>query len=530
VSESSPADSTSPDPQADQVCLRFVLSASATTDLLASHLGNTFEVAPQSSQKELLSLHDTYVWTLWFEGLALIKSRTSLDLFQRDGEWLTGPSLATIPLKGRCPRFIRNFPPSSLKDQLDDHIDCRALREVASSRWLSHEWNLLNKSAKTVVRLRILQELEKDVPSTFVEILPLRGYDEEATEVSGLLATVAEPATTGPLGTTLRDAAVTPVPYVLKPELNFAPDLGTRAAVCQAALQTLTIARSTETGMINDWDSEFLHDYRVSLRRIRSALSSIKGIFPEEKLSAWKETLGKISRHTNQLRDLDVYLLSEDEMTGLLPAELRSDLAAFFADLARERKSEFRKLRSYLQSSTYASLMKSLEEAFAHPELLPETAHSESPIVEEAAKRIAKRFRKLCRLADVLDKDSPDEDIHTIRIAGKKLRYLLEFFGGLFPEEEIGVLASQLSKLQSRLGQFNDTSVQQKYLLNYTTSKAHGLNPKLAVSLGGLIGALYQEHGTLKREIRQAIKKFCSEASVDVVKDFLEKKEETPQA
>ncbi len=530
MSQPSPSetDEASPKSESVQDQLRFLLSPSTTLDLLASHLADSFKVAQQPTKNESLVLCDTHVWTLWFEGYVLVKSRTSLDLFERDGEWPTGRSVATIPLKGRCPRFIRSFPHSSLKDRLDDLIGYRALCEPASSRWISHEWDLLNESSKTVVRLRLLQQMDKETSPIFVEILPLRGYDKEATAAAEMLLTVSEAGSSGPLGVTLRDAGLTPVEHVLKPDLKFSPTLETRAAVCQAALQTLIVARSTETGMIHDWDSEFLHDYRVSLRRIRSVLSSIKGIFPEENLGAWKEKLGKISRHTNQLRDLDVYLLSQDEMTILLPEELRPQLASFFTDLARERKAEFRKLRTYLQSPGYLDLIKSLEEAFAHPELLPETEHSESPIFQEAAKRITNRFRRLCRLAAVLSKDSPDEDIHSIRIAGKKLRYLLEFFGDLFPEQEIDVLGSLLSKLQSRLGQFNDTSVQQKYLLSYATSKAHSLNPRLAMSLGGLIGALYQEHGLLKREVRQSIKKFCSEASVDVVRDLIKEEEAQP--
>ena len=43
------------------------------------------------------------------------------------------------------------------------------------------------------------------------------------------------------------------------------------------SLQTLRI---NEDGVRKDLDSEFLHDFRVAVRRTRSALSQIKGVFP----------------------------------------------------------------------------------------------------------------------------------------------------------------------------------------------------------------------------------------------------------
>lgn len=505
---------------------RFRLGPDSSLDLLAVHLSASFDLIRHPARKETFTIYDTYVWSLWFSDLALVKSDSTLRLHIREDGWLKSPALASIPLKGKCPRFVRNFPPSSLHDQLDDHLGYRALREVGEQRGHISEWDLRNKSAKTVVRLLIRQMGHEDTLATFVEILPLRGYDEEAREASLRLAEIStENFVSGPLDLVLKTQDLEPIPYILKPELKIQPEQDTRSVVCEAALKTLAVARTNEAGILQDWDSEFLHDYRVCLRRIRSVLSAIKGIFPEDKLNAWKETLGKISRHTNQLRDLDVYLLSQDEMTILLPEELRPGLTAFFADLSRERKAEFRRLRTFLLSSGYQELITALEAAFAHPEALEESPHSASPIIGEAAKRIRKRFKRLTKLAEALEKDAPDQDIHSIRIEGKKLRYLLEFFGSLFPEDAINPLASLLSKLQSRLGQFNDTSVQQAYLLKYAKAKGHALEPRLALSLGGLIAALYAEHSILKKEVRQALKKFCIEANADAVSDFISDQE-----
>ena len=56
--------------------------------------------------------------------------------------------------------------------------------------------------------------------------------------------------------------------------------------------------------------------------------------------------------------------------------------------------------------------------------------------------------------------------MHALRIDCKKLRYLIEFFASLFPPTKIRQLINQLKRLQDNLGDFNDLSVQQEYLLS----------------------------------------------------------------
>jgi len=70
----------------------------------------------------------------------------------------------------------------------------------------------------------------------------------------------------------------------------------------------MAIARQNEDGIKADYDTEFLHDYRVSLRKVRSVLSLFKG----ENI-ALKQAFSDIMKGTNQLRDLDVYLLDKQE-------------------------------------------------------------------------------------------------------------------------------------------------------------------------------------------------------------------------
>ncbi|HWL54599.1 MAG TPA: CHAD domain-containing protein [Chthoniobacteraceae bacterium] len=511
----SPVPDAATEPSTGVLKKHFVLKGETSLDGLADHLSASFNTVCRFIKRETLALYDTHVWTLWHEGLLLVQSRSRLTLQKRAGDWPDGEAVASLPLKGTCPHLARDFPPSELQRVLCKRLGYRALHKVGKLYTHHIEWDLRDSSQKVVVRLRISESPQPKVNLLFVEVVPLTGYDREAHAAGELLAAVSEPEAAGPLQGAFSSEEPDPVPYMLKPEFEFSPTAETRAVLCEVALKTLGIARFNERGTVQDWDTEFLHDLRISLRRIRSVLGSIKEVFPERELQEWKEVLGTISRHTNQVRDLDVYLLSRHEMTELLPAELQDGLDRFFDDLSHQRKTAFRKLRAYLKSAKYREKMQYLEQAFSNPGKLPEMKHGMAPIRQQAANRLAKRLRQLTRLAKELEVDAPDDAIHEIRIAGKKLRYLLEFFGKLFPDREVAALTRSLGKLQRQLGEFNDTSVQQAYLLKYAAAEARIQEPRIAMSLGGLIAVIARKHQSLKRKVGEKLDQLSSSADVE---------------
>ncbi len=76
-----------------------------------------------------------------------------------------------------------------------------------------------------------------------------------------------------------------------------------------------------------------------------------------------------------------------------------------------------------------------------------------------------------------IDDESPPEALHDLRKRGKELRYLLELFGGLFPDSVVKPMVSALKGLQDVLGRFQDRAVQAGLL--------RGLGDELAAQPGG---------------------------------------------
>jgi len=213
---------------------------------------------------------------------------------------------------------------------------------------------------------------------------------------------------------------VRPEPYSLKLRLAFAPETHARTVVLEIFNSLLSIVRWNEEGIIKDIDTEFLHDFRVSLRKLRSVTGQVKSVFPESLTTIWKNKVCEICRRTNALRDYDVYILSRQRLEGMLPRELRAGLEPFFERLKTKRHIEARKVADFLRSDTYKNQVSSLQAAWGSAISIEPAANSERPIREVAAERILKRFRRIRKASKGINTETPDAVIHSVRIDCKK--------------------------------------------------------------------------------------------------------------
>ena len=91
------------------------------------------------------------------------------------------------------------------------------------------------------------------------------------------------------------------------------------------------------------------------------------------------------------------------------------------------------------------------------------------PILTLATERVGETFERVLKKGDKIGPTSPVSALHKLRIACKKLRYLLEFFRSLYASDDLESLIRALKRLQDSLGDINDFQVQQKSL----TRSAH---------------------------------------------------------
>ena len=335
----------------------------------------------------------------------------------------------------------------------------------------------------------------------------LRGYRKAHIDLCRSLAKTGARACDSP-GQVYQALGIKQQVYTAKPVVELHPEAPVKMSAQTIITVFLQIARANEKGVLADYDTEFLHDYRVSLRKVRSVLSLFKGVYSQEQTAQLKKDFAAIMQQTNTLRDLDVYLLNKASYFKMVPADTHGGLEILFGYLLEQRKKEHKGVSKVLRSKMYRQEIDRLEKLFADGVHLTTGPRAIAKSLTFACRLIFKRYEKVCKIARNIDSQTEDNAIHELRINCKKLRYLMEFFAPLFPEEEMKTLIKALKLLQDNLGNFNDYSVQQIFLRHILDDKMTNFGDatlKIAESVGALTAILYRLQ---QKERRQVMKNF----------------------
>ena len=134
--------------------------------------------------------------------------------------------------------------------------------------------------------------------------------------------------------------------------------------------------------------------------------------------------------------------------------EPREAFAPLLEHLEKKRKRAHESLRSELDSPSYSSLIDAWQQLLDTPS--SEGMEASEPIAKTAAARIWKRYKRMRKKGAAALASLSEHDLHPLRIQGKKLRYLLELFPGVFPGEEVDqavdLLAQVVDELTARAG------------------------------------------------------------------------------
>lgn len=486
--------------------LQYQLKDSESIGEVMTALTAQFTLTSEPEKTVRYVLHDSFDWRLFQAGLQLEELRATgrheLTLRKLDG----GTACETIRLEGAVPAFFQHYAPGLLRDRLADCLAMRALLPQVEIRRRERLLRVLDSEQKTVLRI-VLQEQEARPPGrgeyqpmvALVGLLSVRGYDKPLRQVSRFLTRTLELQPQSDALITLGLAAIGRRPLDYSSKLNFQLQPGTPAGevarqIHRALLDTL---ETNLPGTRADLDSEFLHDLRVAVRRTRSALSQIKGVFPEDEVEKYKERFAWIGQLTGPTRDLDVYLLGYDDYRDSLPEPYRPDLDPLHRFLVNHQKSEQRAMVRKLNSPHFHTLLKEWR-AFLDTESVPESIcpNAHKPIGKVAGKRISRTFFRVLEEGLAITPHSPPEALHELRKGCKKLRYLLEFFQSLYPAERVKPLIKNLKGLLDNLGDFQDLEVQADKLRKF----AHQMVEEGDVPADTLLAMGMLVDGLLKRQ------------------------------
>ncbi len=211
-------------------------------------------------------------------------------------------------------------------------------------------------------------------------------------------------------------------------------------------------------------DQEYVHQSRVALRRMRSALRSFdrKQVeFP----APLADELRWAARLLGSARDWDV--LAEQTLPKLMAAE-RVDEPVFRALIARteQRRSDAHEsVLAALASARYAQLALRLQ---AWTLTAAPDGRTLSQLAPRALRRAHVRLFEAARFFSALSA----ERRHRVRILAKRMRYALDFLSVALPETSTTRYVAALSELQDVLGELNDAAVAQQALREIADSEA----------------------------------------------------------
>ena len=468
--------------------------------------------------------YDTFDWRLYKQSLLMMKEGQYWHLVDMDDE---EKATYLADIKKDC-RFWWDFPSSSMRDILGNIISVRALLPVASLSISTQPIRVVNKDEKTVGYVDLLEQNNGKGTNLFrsVRLREVRGYGKRFTKLTEFFNQYGEAKNISggnELRATLKaEGGRSPLDYTSKFGVPLNAGMSARQAVKTIYRDLLATMLRNRQGILDDLDSEFLHDFRVAVRRTRSAMSLIKNVLEPEVVEHFQEEFRYLGQVTGATRDLDVYLLMEDNYKARLPESLQTGLHYFFEDLAQRRREEQKRLARALRESRYQQIVVDWQDYLDRDDQENPTSKSNMPVERIARKIIMKRCLRVVRDGRAIHQDTPDSELHRLRIQGKKLRYSLEFFSSLFPEKKIKKLIKQLKLLQDNLGDFNDLSVQQDMLHEYLdnikprTVKAKGL----AAAIGGLLTNLYHQHRRVRTHFEETFAHFVSKENLAVYQEL----------
>jgi CHAD domain-containing protein len=276
-------------------------------------------------------------------------------------------------------------------------------------------------------------------------------------------------------------------------------------------------------GTLADTDSEFLHDYRVSIRRTRAVQRQFKHVFDPDELRVARDEFKWLQQSTGDVRDLDVYVLGFDEMRGLVGEEIRADLDPLLTVLRRRRTIAHGTTGRALRSDRARETMNRWREIVDVLDHGPDAdrPYGRRPIGEYSSRRIRKVYRRMVEMGRAIEPDSPSEEFHELRKKGKELRYLLELFGQ--PTADASVvkpMIKALKSLQDVLGHHQDREVQIEMLRSLADEVAvlpGGSRALLA--MGMLTCRLEEDAAKTRRRFAGVFEEFGGKAQRKLVKD-----------
>lgn len=250
------------------------------------------------------------------------------------------------------------------------------------------------------------------------------------------------------------------LPAVKARRVLLAPEATLEQAFVAIAGECIAQMLANEAGIIDGGDADCLHQLRVGLRRLRTALRLLRRwIVPPQPL---KEELDRLSAALGPARDAEV-LAGQTLAQVIAQVPQDADLMRLQQSVAASAARRLVAVAAGLAAAEHTRLTLGLG-AWLHARGWREglDAHTLAALdtpAEPMAALVLARCRKRLAAADPAAMPASPEQRHAVRIAAKRLRYAIEFFATLLPRDRARRSLAKLAAMQDLLGRLNDAAV-----------------------------------------------------------------------
>ena len=251
-------------------------------------------------------------------------------------------------------------------------------------------------------------------------------------------------------------------------------------------------------------DMQSVHQARVATRRLREALPVLRASVSTRSLGRVRRQVRRMTRALGPVRELDVALHHLDELAVRHVVSPRA-IARVRQAVAYERLKRRREMLAEITPGKVEKLRQRLGRVHSDADA-PEAAAA----LEEVTQQVTRRTRHLSAAIDRAGGLYLPDRLHAVRVAAKKLRYVLEIDRELRRSRTTSRIL-QLKRLQDLLGDMHDLEI----LIDRTRhlqAELAGSDRRLASELDRLIRTLEEEcrqHHAVYMRRRAAILKLC---------------------
>jgi CHAD domain-containing protein len=436
---------------------------------------NNFYIHVQPETVSYREFYDTFDWLLHNNGavLELQEEEQSRRIYWRADK----DSNLKIQLGVKqVPQLASDLAESEFRRQLESVISVRELIPRIKIKIKRLPLVVLDKHEKVVVRVNFDEHWY--FPSKIragivlgkrITIKPVKGYADEFDQVVAFFQPLElRQAQDNIMKLALAESATSTTEYTTGLNLFLDPEMPAEEALKEILLRLLEIMLQNSAGSIRGRDTEYMHDYRVSIRKTRSALTQINKVLPQGVIAKNNKFFSGLGKLTTPVRDLDVFQLKLESYHRDLKQAAHNQLQPLREYLAQSRAVAQKEFVYTLKSPEYRQNIKQWREYLENPDpTTPPLENTSKQICKLADELIWNMYQLAIEEGNAITDDTEAEALHELRKTCKKLRYLIEFFQSLYPAKRIRGLLQALKGLQDNLGVFNDLHVHRSILKKF---------------------------------------------------------------